>query len=84
VITQVPEVGNINIETSEQLISIVKHTGKRKSTLNSKIQAEGIVCRVSDEPKLSFKYINPDFLLKWDKVVEKEEAVEEVTEVEMV
>ena len=36
----------------------------RKSFVNSKALAEGIVCRCIEDDNISFKVINPDFLLK--------------------
>ena len=40
---------------------------KRKSALNSKVTAEGIVCRCADDETISFKVINPEWLLKNDE-----------------
>lgn len=37
-----------------------------KSALRNDVYREGIVCRLNDNPKISFKVINPEFLLKFD------------------
>jgi len=70
---QVPFTGTIDMCNTEQLIKSVKSCGELKSNINPDLQAEGIVCRVRDEQQLSFKYINPKFRLKWDKIAGKDE-----------
>jgi uncharacterized membrane protein len=40
---------------------------KAMSVINSQVKREGIVVRSTDGKKLSFKVINPEFLLKWNE-----------------
>lgn len=58
--------GNIKI-WAEQVKDVVKemvNLSIDKTKLASDTHREGIVCRLVDDPKVSFKVINPEFLLK--------------------
>jgi hypothetical protein len=56
---------NTNFKLSSSVEEMVNYS-KGKSILNSKIQREGIVFRTLDM-RVSFKVINPDFLLKFEE-----------------
>lgn len=56
-----------NFKLKSTVAEMVEYS-KGKSVINNKVEREGIVCRYIDENgnKISFKVINPDFLLKYD------------------
>ena len=70
-IEPVPQIGNLTLDhTVDELVALAEGT----SVLNPKVQREGIVLRPLAEEydediggRLSFKVINPKFLLKYDE-----------------
>ncbi len=64
--TMVPHLGTFIIEESTTIKDIIE-LSTRFSTYNNQTVAEGIVCRNIDDDKISFKAINPKFLLKNDE-----------------
>ena len=66
VIKQVPEVAYAKITSIEMINGYIEEFGCFRSKRNPDMWAEGIVVRCEDEQSLSFKYINPKFLLKYD------------------
>jgi len=62
----VPFIGNIKFNTVEEYVKY----SMGKSVINKDIQREGIVCRDPENEevgRVSFKVINPEFLLKFDE-----------------
>lgn len=53
--------------TDQHDVNYFIELSKRKSFLNSKVTAEGIVGRLVDDESVSFKVINPEWLLKNDE-----------------
>jgi len=68
-LTPVPYLTKIKLSDFATTIPEIVEKAKGKSTLNDKVEREGIVVRyVKDGQKLlSFKVINPNFLLKYDE-----------------
>ena len=66
-LNQVPIVTYTQRNDVEELNEIIEKIGCFKSKKNKEMWAEGIVVRAVDEQSLSFKYINPKFLLKHDE-----------------
>lgn len=53
--------------TDQHDVNYFIELSKRKSFLNSKVTAEGVVGRLVDDESVSFKVINPEWLLKNDE-----------------
>lgn len=51
-------------KTRNEIIDYMVEMSKGKSILNPKIEREGIVVRLNEDPRVSFKVINPNFLLQ--------------------
>jgi ATP-dependent RNA circularization protein (DNA/RNA ligase family) len=60
-----PYIGKI-VLTEDMKVSDIIELSKGKSALNNKILREGIILRSVENDRISFKAINPDFLLKYD------------------
>lgn len=67
-LTTVPYIGFFKLKDIATTVDEMVEYSKGKSIINSKINREGIVVRCINNGKklLSFKAINPDFLLKYD------------------
>lgn len=65
---RVPQLGPFKIEKCEPMDAVKQlvEMSRGVSKLNS-VQREGIVVRLADDQNVSFKVINPDFLLKYDE-----------------
>jgi hypothetical protein len=50
--------------TNNHTVQYFIELSKRKSSLNQKVMAEGIVARIINDESVSFKVINPEWLLK--------------------
>jgi hypothetical protein len=50
-------------KTKNEIVDIMVEKSKAKSQLYD-TEREGIVCRLNEDPRVSFKVINPNFLLK--------------------
>lgn len=61
----VPYLGTITLN-KEMKVSDMIEKSKGKSLINSKILKEGIVIRSIEDDRISFKAINPDFLIKYE------------------
>lgn len=59
-----PDLGNITLKDTMKVSDIVE-LSKGTSVINPKIKREGIVIRSLDNDRISFKAINPEFLLKY-------------------
>ena len=56
----------ITTTTLESTVDAMIEKSKGKSILNDQIQREGIVCRCYDGEYISFKVLNPIFLLEYE------------------
>ena len=56
-----------NLTEVKDVVQAIVKMSIGKSTLNPEIPREGLVFRLVDNPNVSFKIINPEFSLKYDK-----------------
>jgi len=66
-IKTVPRDDTVVVLTEDHDVNFFVNLSKRKSKLNKKVTAEGIVGRCTDDDTISFKVINPEWLLKNDE-----------------
>lgn len=60
-------IANFENKTQNEIIDIMIEMSKGKSVINPKIEREGIVVRLNENPRISFKVINPNFLIANDE-----------------